>query len=95
MAKDGERCRPFDKNATGFTRADGIGVVFLQKLKDSKRVYAKLIYSSCNNDGFKKEGQSFPSRKLQENLIESFYKELKFDTNLITFVEAHSTGTKV
>lgn len=60
LASDGV-CRPFDENATGFSRADTICVIFLQKRKDSKRIYANLIYSSSNNDGFKKEGASFPS----------------------------------
>lgn len=94
MASDGV-CRPFDENATGFSRADTICVMFLQKHKDSKRVYANLVYSSTNNDGFKKEGASFPSKIMQQRLIEDFYKTLKFDPQQINYVEAHSTGTKL
>lgn len=94
LASDGV-CRPFDENATGFSRADTICVIFLQKLKDSKRVYANLVYSSSNNDGFKKEGASFPSKIMQQRLIEDFYKTLKFDPGQVNFVEAHSTGTKL
>lgn len=94
LASDG-CCRPFDENATGFSRADTICVIFLQKHKDSKRVYANLVYSSSNNDGFKKEGASFPSKIMQQRLIEDFYKTLKFDPGQVNFVEAHSTGTKL
>lgn len=94
LASDGV-CRPFDEDATGFSRADTICVIFLQKLKDSKRIYANLVYSSSNNDGFKKEGASFPSKIMQQKLIEDFYKNLKFDPELVNFVEAHSTGTKL
>lgn len=94
LAADGV-CRPFDEDATGFSRADTICVIFLQKMKDSKRIYANLVYSSSNNDGFKKEGASFPSKIMQQKLIEDFYKTLKFDPERVNFVEAHSTGTKL
>lgn len=94
MATDGH-CRPFDKDASGFSRADTICVVFLQRQKNSKRVYAKLVYTNSNNDGFKKEGSSFPSKVMQQQLIEEFFKESKIDPSLVNFVEAHSTGTKL
>lgn len=70
-------------------------MVFLQRQKNSKRVYAKLVYTNSNNDGFKKEGSSFPSRVMQKQLIEEFFKESKIDPNMVDFVEAHSTGTKL
>lgn len=94
MASDG-LCRPFDKNASGFSRADTICVVFLQREKDSKRVYAKLVHTNSNNDGFKKEGSSFPSKVMQQKLIEEFFRESSIDPGLVNFVEAHSTGTKL
>lgn len=94
MATDGH-CRPFDKDASGFSRADTICVIFLQRQKDSKRVYAKLVHTNSNNDGFKKEGSSFPSKIMQQQLIEEFFKESKIDPSLVNFVEAHSTGTKL
>lgn len=95
MAPDGEFCRPFDENATGFTRADTICCVFLQRKKDSKRVYAQLMYTNSNNDGFKKEGSSFPSRVMQQKLMEDFFRDSKIDPGLVDFVEAHSTGTRL
>ncbi|KAL7042296.1 hypothetical protein ACKWTF_001098 [Chironomus riparius] len=95
LAPDGEFCRPFDENATGFTRADTICCIFLQRQKDSKRVYAQVMYTNSNNDGFKKEGSSFPSRVMQQKLMEDFFKESKIDPGLVDFVEAHSTGTRL
>lgn len=70
-------------------------MLFLQRQKNSKRVYAKLCYTNSNNDGFKKEGSSFPSKVMQQQLIEEFFKESKIDPSLVNFVEAHSTGTKL
>lgn len=95
MAPDGEYCRPFDEKACGFTRADTICVIFLQRKKDSKRIYAELLYTNSNNDGFKKEGSTFPSRIMQKQLIENFYKTIKIDPSLVEFIEAHSTGTRL
>lgn len=92
MSADG-RCRPFDKEASGFARADTICVIFLQKQKDSKRVYANLIYVNSNNDGSKLEGSSFPSRVLQQKLFEECFLNIKMNPNLVGYVEAHSTGT--
>lgn len=92
LSKDG-CCRPFDKNASGFSRADTICVAFLQKHKDSKRVYANLVYVNTNNDGFKSEGHSFPSRVLQQQLFDECFLHLNINPNKVGFVEAHSTGT--
>jgi fatty acid synthase, animal type len=94
LATDGY-CRPFDQNASGFSRADTISVVFLQRQKDSKRVYARLVHTNSNNDGFKKEGSSFPSKDMQQKLMEEFFEESKIDPSCVSFVEAHSTGTKL
>ena len=94
LAEDGY-CRPFDQYASGFARADTVCVIFLQRLKNSKRVYAKLLYTNTNNDGFKKEGSTFPSKIMQQKLMEEFFAQSKIDPNCVNFVEAHSTGTKV
>lgn len=88
-------CRPFDKDASGFTRADTVCVMFLQKQKDSKRVYANLLNVSTNNDGFKPEGSSFPSREVQQKLFEECLRKINLNPNLIAYVEAHSTGTNL
>lgn len=55
LAKDGF-CRPFDHKASGYTRSESICVMYLQRAKNAKRVYANLVYSKCNCDGYKIEG---------------------------------------
>lgn len=82
-------CRPFDQNANGYTRSEAICSIFLQKSKDAKRIYAKLIYSNTNCDGHKPEGITYPSGMMQERLISDFYKDLSMDPRLVSFVEAH------
>lgn len=94
LSKDGV-CRPFDKDASGYCRSEAINMLFLQKAKDAKRVYAKLVYSKTNIDGFKNEGLTYPSGAIQIKLLEEFYKDIQIDPSTIDYVESHSTGTKV
>lgn len=94
LSNDGES-RPFDENASGYVRSESVCVMFLQKAKDSKRNYAEVVHVRTNNDGFKEEGSSFPSSKMQERLMSEFYDDIDVDPSEIEFVEAHSTGTHV
>jgi fatty acid synthase, animal type len=87
--------RPFDEKADGIVRSEAISVVFLQKLKDAKRVYAHLLYTRCNNDGYKSEGSYYPSRFMQQKLFEECYSELGLSPHQIGFVEMHATSTVI
>ncbi|EDW37967.1 GL12292 [Drosophila persimilis] len=94
LAQDGF-CRPFDKDASGYTRSETINCLFLQRKRDAKRVYASVIYSKTNCDGYKPEGITYPSGKVQEKLLDEFYKEIEVTPNDLGYLEAHSTGTVV
>jgi len=94
LSKDGF-CRPMDKDAAGYTRSEAISIIFLQRKCDAKRVYANLVYCKTNNDGFKKEGLTYPSGFTQIQLLDEFYKDIKLDPRTVDYVEGHSTGTKV
>lgn len=87
--------RSFDENADGFIRSEAIGMIFLQKHKDSKRVYATVVNTCVNNDGYKEQGASFPSRVMQENLMRETFKNLPVNPHDVHFVEAHATGTVI
>lgn len=94
IAKDGF-CRPFDNKASGYTRSEAICVMYLQRKRDAKRIYANLVYSKVNCDGFKPEGITYPSREMQQTLLTEFYDDLQLDPKTIPYVEAHATGTVV
>ncbi len=81
--------------ADGYARSEAIAVLFLQKKKDARRMYAKLIHVKINNDGWKSEGQHCPSMKMQAALFDSFYKECQISPNSVDYLEFHGTGTKV
>ncbi|XP_016956349.1 fatty acid synthase isoform X1 [Drosophila biarmipes] len=94
LAPDGF-CRPFDKNASGYTRSETINCLFLQRKKDAKRVYASVVYSKTNCDGYKPEGITYPSGIVQEKLLDQFYKDIDHKPSELGYLEAHSTGTVV
>lgn len=94
LALDGY-CRPFDNKASGYVRAEAICTILLQKKKDAKRIYAKVIHSKTNCDGFKMQGITWPSGPVQQKLLLEFYRELNVRPSSVNFVEAHSTGTVV
>ncbi|KAH8295236.1 hypothetical protein KR018_009015 [Drosophila ironensis] len=94
LAPDGF-CRPFDKDASGYTRSETITCLFLQRKRDAKRVYASVVYSKTNCDGYKPEGITYPSGIVQEKLLDNFYKEIDLTPTDLGYLEAHSTGTVV
>uniref|UniRef100_A0A1A9UN37 Uncharacterized protein n=1 Tax=Glossina austeni TaxID=7395 RepID=A0A1A9UN37_GLOAU len=93
LAADGY-CRPFDQNASGYTRSETISCLFLQRKRDANRVYASIVYSKTNCDGYKPEGITYPSGKLQEKLLREFYQEVDVCPEELGYLEAHSTGTR-
>lgn len=88
-------CRPFDEHANGYTRSEACCVIFMQRQIDSKRVYGTVVYTKSNCDGFKEEGITYPSGRIQAELLSEFYKEINVDPSQVNFIEAHSTGTVV
>lgn len=85
-------CRPFDTDSDGYARSETIACLFLQKIKDAKRVYARLVYSQTNCDGYKEEGITFPSTRIQQKLLSEFYANVEVDPSTVGYVEAHATG---
>ncbi|XP_051154827.1 fatty acid synthase [Leptopilina boulardi] len=94
LSPDG-RCKSFDVDANGYTRSEAIAVVFLQKAKDAKRIYATYVYAKTNCDGYKEQGITFPSSVMQSVLLQEFYQDCGIPPTMLNYVEAHGTGTKV
>lgn len=76
LAPDGF-CRPFDRDASGYVRAEAICAVFLQKASVARRVYATVVYSKTNCDGFKQQGITYPSGRIQ---VWQLFKQLLSNT---------------
>ncbi|KYN28029.1 Fatty acid synthase [Trachymyrmex cornetzi] len=86
-------CRPFDIDANGYSRSETIAVVYLQKAKNAKRIYAICPHAKLNSDGYKEEGITYPSSRMQYTLLKEFYEECKIPTSYLDYVEAHGTAT--
>jgi len=76
-------------------RSETIGSAFLQKAKEAKRIYATVINAKINCDGYKEEGITFPSSKMQKTLLQELYNECDISPICLGYMEAHGTGTYV
>lgn len=94
LAPDGA-CKTFDVRANGYCRSESVMVSFIQKVPDCKRVYATVLHTLSNCDGFKKQGISFPSGLRHQDLYRDIYHLAGIDPNDVEYFECHGTGTKV
>ncbi|VVC27330.1 Hypothetical protein CINCED_3A023543 [Cinara cedri] len=88
-------CKAFDVTGNGYVRSEAVVSIFLQKASVAKRSYATVVEALTNNDGFKEEGITFPSGKMQNRLIQEVYARCGVNPADVDYVEAHGTGTKV
>ncbi|KAK4878861.1 hypothetical protein RN001_011367 [Aquatica leii] len=81
-------------NGNGYIRSEAVAVVFLQRAKDARRVYAEIVHIKTNVDGFKEEGLTFPSEEMISRVMEETFIECNRDPESLVVIEAHATGTK-
>ncbi|XP_039311732.1 fatty acid synthase-like [Solenopsis invicta] len=94
LSQDG-KCKTFDISADGIVRAEAAVAIYLQKAKDARRVYATVVRTKTNTDGYKSEGITYPNGEKQYELIRDIYTEAGIKPADVSYVEAHGTGTKV
>ena len=89
-------CQAFDKNADGFVRAEGGGLVMLKRLSDAlvdgDRIYATIVASSVNQDG-RTIGLMAPNPEAQVRMMQISLQQCGLHPSDIGYVEAHGTGT--
>ncbi|XP_011872608.1 PREDICTED: fatty acid synthase-like [Vollenhovia emeryi] len=94
LAEDG-KCKVFDASANGYVRAEAVVAIYLQKVKDARRVYATVVHTKTNCDGYKFQGITYPSGEMQNRLLREIYNEVGVNPTDVSYVETHGTGTKV
>lgn len=82
-----------DIDANGYVKSEGVVAMLLQRKGSARRVYASVMGTATNSDGYKREGITFPSWVSQEALMRSVKDRLKLSVNNIEYYEAHGTGT--
>lgn len=85
-------CRPFDDGGLGYVRSEATVVMLLQKAKDANRVYATIVHSKTNCDGFKEQGITYPNGAVQFDLVKEIYLESNIPPHEVSYIEAHGTG---
>ncbi|XP_077551457.1 fatty acid synthase-like [Haemaphysalis longicornis] len=93
LCSDG-KLKAFDSSGNGYVRGETVGAVFLQRKPNARRIYAKVINTRANADGYKPEGITYPSGKTQGMLLRDIYAEANVDPRKVGYIEAHGTGTK-
>ncbi|MBL8006959.1 MAG: SDR family NAD(P)-dependent oxidoreductase, partial [Ignavibacteria bacterium] len=95
LAPDG-RCKTFDKDADGYVRSEGCGIVVLKKLSDAERdgdrIYAVIRGSAINQDG-RSNGLTAPNGPSQVAVIKKAVDNAGINADEISYVETHGTGT--
>ncbi|WP_426576115.1 SDR family NAD(P)-dependent oxidoreductase [Xenorhabdus stockiae] len=90
--------RPFDKNAHGFVRSEGVGCILLKNLqlamKDDDEILANVKSAASWHGG---QGDSFtaPNASTHMNVMTSAFKEANADIERLQYVEAHGIASYV
>ncbi|MEH2216148.1 MAG: beta-ketoacyl synthase N-terminal-like domain-containing protein [Nostoc sp.] len=97
MASPDGHCRAFDAKAQGSPFGKGAGIVVLKRLEDAVAdgdcIYAVIKGSAINNDGSEKVSYTAPSVTGQAEVIAEAQAIANFDSETITYIETHGTGT--
>lgn len=94
-------CHTFDASADGYGRAEGVGAVYLKRLRDAISCgdpIRGVIRSSATNNNGKVQGVGIthPNREGQENVIRhAYHRGGELDPRLTGLFEVHGTGTAV
>ncbi|SFS42411.1 SDR family NAD(P)-dependent oxidoreductase [Marininema halotolerans] len=95
LALDG-RCKTFSNDANGYVRSEGVGMLFLKRLKDAERdgnhIYG-LVRSTAENHGGRANNLTSPNPNAQAELLTTAYTKANIDPRTVTYMEAHGTGT--
>ncbi|MCC2329068.1 non-ribosomal peptide synthetase [Bacillus wiedmannii] len=90
--------RSFDKNADGYLRGEGCGVLLLKPLskakKDRDHIYAVVKGSAVNHSG-KGYGLTTPSLNGQAEVIVKALKNAGVSPETIGYIEAHGTASEL
>jgi acyl transferase domain-containing protein len=90
------RCKTFDRDANGFVRAEGCGIIVLKRLSDAivdrDNILAVIRGSAVNHDG-RSSGLTVPNGNAQQAVIRQALNNAKLNPINIDYIETHGTGT--
>ncbi|KAJ4428210.1 hypothetical protein ANN_24225, partial [Periplaneta americana] len=83
------------KATDGYARSDGVVVLFLQRARDAKRIYATVVHSEVDGCGDRDVRYTVPFGAPLKTLMERFYSECGIDPADINYLEAEGCGIKM
>ncbi|KAL4711927.1 hypothetical protein ACJJTC_006096, partial [Scirpophaga incertulas] len=96
---DDGKTKCYDEAADGNSLSEAITVMFLQKYKDAKRVYAKLHHVkaqfsalSSNRDNITEESGFPRDSQLLSDFLDGFYEEAGVAPSLVEYVDGFGTA---
>ncbi|KAJ8318412.1 hypothetical protein KUTeg_003503 [Tegillarca granosa] len=96
MVSPSGQCQAFSKNANGYARGEGCGIVVLKPLSmalaDNDHIWATVM-TGCNQDGHTATPITAPSVVMQGELLKKMYGQNNINPKDIQYIEAHGTGT--
>jgi acyl transferase domain-containing protein len=91
------RCKPFDAQADGYVRGEGVGVVLLKLLSraiaERNQIYAVIRGSAVNQNGRHSNGLTAPSQKAQVEMLREAYSRSGVSPGQVQYVETMGLGT--
>lgn len=97
LSVDG-KCKTFDKDANGYVRGEGCGVIFIKPLAkaeaDGNPIYA-VIKATAENHGGRVTMLTAPNPKAQAELLTEAYDKAQIDPTTVGYIECHGTGTSL
>ena len=91
-------CKTFDKDANGYVRGEGVGVVILKSLslakKDNDNIYC-VIKGTAVNHGGHSSSLTAPNSNAQAAVISEALHTAHVNINTLSYIEAHGTGTSL
>ncbi|WP_338805169.1 beta-ketoacyl synthase N-terminal-like domain-containing protein [Xenorhabdus griffiniae] len=97
MLSSSPELNSFGEGSSGYIPGEGIGVLVLKRLEDAlnegAHIYGVIQGCAVNQNG-RSNGFGAPDPKAQQRVIEQAMTEAKVNADEISYVEAHSTGTR-
>lgn len=92
------RCKTLDKDANGYVKGEGVGVVILKPLQqaiaDNDNILG--VIKSCSvNHGGRSNSITAPNPDAQSELLLHAYRNAQIPAERIAYIEMHGTGTNL